>query len=135
MPSPETWGLLERYRELIINGLDLGSFLLITNELVPSMASALGKASRFSVVLMLLYEYFYVSKIVAIDTGSLALAIAVFIVLCGTLIGLYVSLRERVQEIKEWTQKNALVLGISLFFLSRLIGFAAALHQVLAASE
>ena len=47
MFSPALWKSLETYKEFVVNGLDLLSFLLVTQELIRLVQPALARATYY----------------------------------------------------------------------------------------
>jgi hypothetical protein len=138
-----SWQLLEQYHDLIINGADLISFLLITPQLVQFIAPALSEIS-FALPLKVLTAFFFLFVFlfftIALGTvarsGAAALVVVPFI-LVGTymLIKVYIRVAKLIgratSTTTRWFARNAFGFGALLFFISRMLAFTIAARQTL----
>jgi hypothetical protein len=143
------WQLLEQYRDVITNGLDLISFLFVTPELLRFTQLILGRLT------------FWIGAIVTSFVGTIFLSLFLLAIskapttepppLIGALLGFgffatnagLFYLQYRMMD--WWNNKGTLVsflisrhaflFGVSLFFFSRLFGFIAATHAALASAN
>jgi hypothetical protein len=133
---------LVRYKEIIINGLDLASFLLITPELirvaVPAMSGLVFVAVYIIVYLLLAIGPFFLVDIDAVIRG-LDLNVHLTAILYGVLIMSWLTVIAvvtfKINEMisastKAWITRHALLLGVCGFFLARIFAFAVAIQDL-----
>ena len=142
MLSPETWKWLETYREFITNGLDLLSFVLITPELFRFVGPTIGKLPLrlFSFrrnhrrTLVRGFRSPVARSAAAGEEFVVVPAIAAvaFAIIIEFLRALASPVEPAVARTGDWMVRNAFMLGVVMFFISRATAFAIAAHQVLA---
>ena len=140
MFSEVTWKSLEQYREFVVNGLDILSFLLVTPEILRIARPAVHVATMliYTIVSVLLFLLvitvmsFAIFHILDRDTPLpfLIWIVAVYFGGMGfsVFIGGQFSLltKERV----EWVGAHALLAGGALFIVSRTFSLIVAAHQL-----
>jgi hypothetical protein len=142
MLSPETWKWLETYREFITNGLDLLSFVLITPELFRFVGPTIGKLPlrlfRFGVTIVAVWLVASALQLLGLPPPGRdavvvpAIAAVAFAIIIEFLRALASPVEPAVARTGDWMVRNAFMLGVVMFFISRAIAFAIAAHQVLA---
>jgi hypothetical protein len=130
-----TWkSFLLRYSDLIVNSLDLLSFILITPEVLRRIAPQISRYGVIflffgpSVIVFLIIPYFadLVVNILGVALTSLLIMIGWFV------IGGYITvLYQNSRHVPEWLYAHGFLLGVTTFFASRLLAFLAALFHSL----
>jgi hypothetical protein len=144
------WKAIEQYHDVITNGLDLLSFILVTPELLrfaqpvfKKFTYGLGGVLIFFVLGLINILFDPIGHlIIAARMGSIRGSI-VWLVGAVLLVVLFFYFLKYVlgwwdrkgPETGIWLSSHAFVIGVSLFFVSRLFGFAAALQQLLVQPE
>ncbi len=139
MFAPDLWKFLEHYRELIINSLDLASFLLVTPELARYVRPAMTKFVYWTGgtiivigVVSLQFMLLFTGKV--LPRGVLSFIALPFLIVC--LIWLLNAWYERGEgPVSDWAgahaARHAFRVGVALFLASRLLAFIIAVLQVL----
>ena len=130
MMSPEEWQFLERYKEFIINGLDLLSFALVSSELLHIVQPALLQSAP-KVLPNLIGGIAVATLAVSLPLIGLSplLTILAILVLVVMMQG---AIRQLVDRTQIWltVSRHIFYLGAILFFIARLIAFAVAVHEM-----
>ena len=133
---------LTQYKELLVNGLDLLSFILVTPEIVLRLRPALGEYVSIIVLMIgvlcgaaaLFYPFYLLNTYRSDNPWDLLWllpAIVMFLLLGTFVYGVILSIvTEGGAEIAAWLGAHTLVVGICTFFLSRLIAFGVAAHDL-----
>jgi hypothetical protein len=143
--NPTLWAFLEQYSDLIVNGLDLVSFLLVTPEVVllvrPLVQGKSGaRILRVSAAVFTSYVTMFGGNAVRIFLASDAVLLGniarFFPFFAGMLVFVAfdfckervmpLSLRERLSKLFSF---NLLFFGMALFLLARMLAFAVASHK------
>ena len=144
------WTTLHSYRDVISNGLDLLSFLLVTPEILRFSRPALGKLTYWIGSLAIISIIYFVLPaplpLIPIpgqhvrSPADMPPSVAA-LVLFGTIalfVAVYWLLRlweDKGHTVGQWASSHAFALGVALFFLSRMIAFITALADALAAAN
>jgi hypothetical protein len=134
--AEEVWATLERYKEFITNGLDLISFLFITPELlriarltvnlgIPIIAGVVIASYNFVPLLTDLSARYGRTTAVLVGTALGAAVIAGLVRKASTR-------QQPPPPIIQWLSQHIFLIGLTLFFASRLFAFAIAAHGMLA---
>jgi hypothetical protein len=125
-----SWEILERYREVIVNSLDLLSFVLVTPELLRYSQPALGRLAYL--IGWLLFSAGGLWAIIAEMPPAFIVLLAMTFVYLGINITLPGELwQKHSQEISKWISSRAFVLGVLLFLASRLLALILSIHTVM----
>jgi hypothetical protein len=119
---------MEKYGDLITNGLDLTSFLLVTPELVRVVAPT---ATRLTNLAIAVIASFLVAALLLIPVSLIAIwfqfegpwwiiVLILYLISQGFLSRMSNDLTDRFSR---WVSEHFLALGVALFFVSRLIAF------------
>lgn len=140
LPS-EAWEFLERFKDLIGNGLDLLSFLLATPEILRVIQPKVADAVQSSYWLAIVVLYLLVGPILInwassyLEHGGMLsgpakfLFVTVFVV---TFAGIANNVGNRfVPSFGTALAQHCFMLGIALFLLARALGFLLAAHDEL----
>jgi hypothetical protein len=148
--AEEQWQHLEAFKEFVINGLDLLSFLLVTPELVrmasrtlPNIGSAIiGTCSLVFFAIPLVGPVWWVAtawRLILEPVGALVLIFVTIVIAVGTftvctvvvwlvqLPGLW--MLSRLLDVGGWIAAHAILLGSVTFFLARVVAVGLATHQ------
>jgi hypothetical protein len=140
MSLPDIWIPLETYADIIINGLDLLSFLFITPEVFRILEPAL---ARFIPLMFGIYFagfwLYYISNYfrTTVREGGIfqwILLIPMTLLMLGQLglaINVAVHSKQLGFKLERWMTRYALLVGVMLFILSRMVAFLVAVHKVL----
>jgi hypothetical protein len=131
------WSFLERYRELIINGLDLLSFALITPVLLRFIKPAVSTLFPATLLLTLMLPYLYFLYITQ-DRWNATDSTMAQVILWGvipTVVGGIVAMllilsEERLLRAGGWIAGHLFVFGLFSFFVARLFAVVLAIHQI-----
>lgn len=127
------WTFAARNREVLINGLDLLSFIFITPELIRIMAPMIGGLSELFIRHALAFTFFAVSVLIM---SSFNMPWFVFYpVLAAIVIITYkVGFELTIPSLQTWistvVSRSAFVLGIITFLLSRILALTIAVHEL-----
>jgi len=134
MSGQGTRQFLELYKDVILNGLDLVSFVLVTPELVrlarpmmPGVTSAAAAALSLALVMVAL-------SLLPNGVGSFVLQNQYFNVLVAVCIisalryVIYPLIKQALTDARIWI--SAFYLGVVLFFVARALGVALALLEL-----
>jgi hypothetical protein len=121
---------VEKYSDLITNGLDLLSFLLVTPEILraiaPTLGEFLGTAIGGILVTMILLPLAFMGGLLRGDHWWPVVAAMLICAMSSWSLNRVFSFRERSNIIHEFTHrasKHFLAVGVVLFLISRLIAF------------
>jgi hypothetical protein len=134
------WHFLHTYKDVIANGLDLLSFILVTPQIVRAFATrsvfdaAMGLMgliwAAFSIIFMLALPVFIIVALFGIQASQIAnflpyavpllIAFLAAIALVIYLIGFTLARLE----------PYALIVGIAVFFVSRIVALVIAVHEL-----
>jgi hypothetical protein len=143
MPA-HIWSSLEQYKDFITNGLDLFSFLLVTPQLVKMARTTVSKIIPFIIftagVPIFVIVNFTKGDIFTFSEGHLISVVnfgSVLLILLLSLIGnaLFTITFISSGGFLDWLKSHTFILGIIIFFISRMFAFTVAAHQVFAAPE
>jgi hypothetical protein len=124
-----SWQILERYREVIVNGLDLLSFVLVTPELLRYSQPALGRLAYW--IGWLLFSAGGLWAILAELPPAYLALLGIACVYLGINVSLPSDLWERHGgSLSRWISSRAFVFGVFLFLASRLFALILSIHTV-----
>jgi hypothetical protein len=126
-------GLFDRYGDLIINSLDLLSFILITPEILRRVVPQI---SRFAIVILFLGPAILVMLLIPYLLDFLTRIVGVFSILIVIALWLFMgnylsNLYTRRDNLLDWMSKHGFMLGVATFFAARVLAFFAALAHAL----
>jgi hypothetical protein len=120
------WELLVKDKEVIVNSLDLISFIFVTPELVkivkpPLERFLLGASGALLVfpIILIIYWFFHPNPVQSL----ISLIALLFFVSMFTIF-----FDEKFITFIDWLSRHLFLLGATLFFLSRIIAVGAALY-------
>jgi hypothetical protein len=129
------WKTLEHYKEFIVNGLDLLSFLFVTQELLKFVQPVVSKVTYY--VGLALATLLAVATLVLLNSIS-SEGKAFFGV--GSVLAIYLVVRttrfmrkrwkEKGPSASDWVASHTFIIGVILFFISRVFAFVLASHQL-----
>ncbi len=137
MIAPETWKLFELYKDFVVNALDLLSFALITPELLrltmPGLVNVVSVTLSLLVFLMSCSGLIFVLWLYFYGTNESWLKIGSLFVLSWLVFGIFIWLMDysiiKIENTGAWLKRNAFIVGIALFLISRLVGLSISAHQ------
>jgi hypothetical protein len=140
----EFWRFLEADKDLVMNGLDLLSFLLVTPEIVRSVRPQIVKGLLALFYAVLFGSFGYILFVSGYWFWSLAKSFSFFqfvladqighlIWTIGWLLifGIIVHFKDAVVRAGTWLGERALVIGVFMFLVSRAIPFLLAIPNLM----
>jgi hypothetical protein len=125
------WGFLDSNKEIITNGLDLLSFVLITPELVKFAVPALRFTTTFFMIIAALFlpvllfvvgfEFQFLHNYIITTVIVTTIGIV-----CARLLR---TIGANAERIIMFLPRHMFVIGCGLFFLSRLLSFCLAIYK------
>lgn len=131
MPTEEIWQFLSRYKELITNGLDLLSFILIAPQLTRIGRAVLG-AGTLSIlmlifILLMLSPIAYLVITFRLSTGWMNVAFTMSLIVGGIIL---VVIANKLEKLGRRVADYSFALGVFLFLLSRVVAFMIFIHDL-----
>jgi hypothetical protein len=128
----EIWKFFEQYKDIITNGSDLISFVLVTPQLIAfvpgiSIVTPIMFLSAWLVAVLTGGTFVF---LVIIRSSSVAVNIVLGVVVVVVIFRFIQNFWEITAEASYWMKKRAFVFGIVLFIVSRIFALAVAAHQV-----
>ena len=140
------WEDIERYQDLIVNGLDLLSFLLITPEVVHLTRPFIqGKSGpiifRVALSIFAAYILMFLSKPLRVYVEGISSTSGMLIRFLPSIFGVFIGFtcdfwRNKlnssgaVDRFFAFFSSNLLYIGVMLFFIARMIAFGMASHKI-----
>ena len=144
MAFPEVWTFLARYKEFIINGLDLLSFILVTPKIVRTLLPNIEKYFTYAFIAILticptvaviaVWNFLTARLPPHGDIPNWIFFLVIFSIVAffTAIVLLGVKVLELAEEkIPDWLAANAFSVGVLMFLVSRITTFLLAAHQVL----
>jgi hypothetical protein len=132
----QIWLFLERYKELIINGLDLLSFLLVT----PQLTRVVVPIFRWATVGILFSVGVGVYSVTMVAVGELSkkyfpnYALFLILIFGVPIFVAWLAFLSRIEHMEERFTRltsSAFWSGVLMFLLSRVVAFSIAMHGAL----
>jgi hypothetical protein len=132
------WDTLAPYKEVVINGLDLLSFLLVTPEAFRYIKPAFAGVASAIMIVVLYLIVFGVTTFLVTFFGlflfpralPLLAAIATGLVTAGLIAAVAFLPTPRIDRVSARATANGAMIGIVLFLLTRSFALALALHEL-----
>ncbi len=143
MAFPEVWTFLARYKEFIINGLDLLSFILVTPKIMRALLPNIENYFLYAftaivticpTVAVIASWNFLTARLPPGDIPAWISILVVFslVAFFTAIVLLGVKVLEFAEEkIPDWLAAHAFSVGVLMFLVSRITAFLLAAHQVL----
>lgn len=133
------WLSLERYKDFIVNGLDLLAFLLVTPEvlrlILPAVTSLIAYilavvVTTISLIIVLIILVLFFSFLPRISIPDwFASALAGVLILLHVCVGIWIE--GRLRPLSQRLAQRTAVAGIFFFIISRGFAFVMATHDLL----